>query len=957
MRKIFGAAFIVLLVVCSLGFSQERTGNIYGTLVDDQGQPLPGARVVLTGSKISKLEALTTEAGVFRFLSLAPADDYRIVAELQGFKTVVQENIIVRIGVNVDLKLVMPMSTIEQQIIVTAKQPVVDTKKMTVQNIVTREAMQILPSSRDPWAILELASGIMMDRENIGGSESGQQANFVGRGDSGNNAQWNLDGVNISDPSAVGASPMYWDFDMLEEVIIQTGANDVTALTGGINISFVTPRGGNRLKGGARFFLTDKSFQSDNLTPELRGLELAGNKVHSIYDYGFNIGGPIFKDKLWFWGAFGGQDINQINITGQRDDTDLTNYNFKLNSQLGNHRLEFYGNHNVKQKDGRRRAGGYLDQPEATWIQTGPGWVFKLQDEVNIGQNFFLSTKVSYVPSAFSFDPKGGRGEEIWYWDRGLDIQYGTNLYYDTNRPQLYGEVTGNLYLERFLGANHEFKFGAEYKNAVMDSTSDFGVQARLKNGVPYEVRLYSNQYEKFYANRASAYVQDVISLDRLTLNLGLRYDRQWGGVLDGSVAPTNYSLMENIGGVDYNFPAATQKGADFPFTWNMFSPRLGFTFDLFGDKKTLVKGNFSIYGSQFDATAAYNLWWLWGIHYFSWDDLNGDKQPQSGELTYTGTNETISMAPDTPNLIKDYFDKDLTPEKTMEILVGIEHELISDFAVGLNFQYRKLYDYNFQRMMVYDYLNDSAVRQVRNEDWIQAGTIEGQVYWDLDPDLAGATGTNFLTKQPDYYQTYWALEFSFKKRLSNRWMLDGSFTYNDHRAHFLSRNSYTDPTDHLPVDKLDGKPQAYQAAGSGSSDVYMNSRWMFKLAGLYQLPYGFTISGTFTGREGFISPLYALDYDHTKYDAINLVFSEASVWLEEFGKIRDPNVFLLNFRLEKKFNFGRFGNVYLSADAFNALNSNVRLAQVRNKSSDNFGQTLCIMSPRIFRLGMRFEF
>jgi hypothetical protein len=153
-------------------------------------------------------------------------------------------------------------------------------------------------------------------------------------------------------------------------------------------------------------------------------------------------------------------------------------------------------------------------------------------------------------------------------------------------------------------------------------------------------------------------------------------------------------------------------------------------------------------------------------------------------------------------------------------------------------------------------------------------------------------------------------------------------------------------------VDRLDGQPMAYQAAGSGSSDVFLNSRWMFKLAGIYELPYGINLSGTLTGREGYIAPLYAVDYDWYNWDD-----EYPAVWLEDFGKTRDPNVYLLNLRLEKKFRFADRVNLYLTADGFNIFNSNVQLARNRNKSADNYGQTLCIMNPRIFRLGARVEF
>jgi len=327
---------------------------------------------------------------------------------------------------------------------------------------------------------------------------------------------------------------------MFEEMNIQTAANDVTAVTGGININFVTPRGGNAFSGGGRFYLTDKKFQSDNVPSDVEREGLAGNRVHSIYDYGFNLGGPIIKDHLWFWSSWGVQDINQVNITGDRDDTDLKNYNAKLNAQIANHRIEFYFNHNKKVKDGRRRTGGYLDEPEATWLQTGPGYIYKLQDEITIGQNFFLSIKGSHLPMEFSFEPKGGR--EILYWDLAINKRWNSQYWYETHRPMWYGEIYANVFLENVLGANHEWKFGVEYKYAHVDSGTGYGngVQARLWNGVPYEARMYNNFYEEFEARRFSAYIQDIIEIGRLTFNLGLRYDRQWGGVLEGTNDPTD---------------------------------------------------------------------------------------------------------------------------------------------------------------------------------------------------------------------------------------------------------------------------------------------------------------------------------------------------------------------------------------------------------------------------------
>jgi len=951
-EKIFSFT-LTLLILCSLAIGQSSSGNIYGKVTDRNGNPLPETRVTLTWSMVKEMEAMTSKGGHFRFLSLAPADDYQLTFERKGFKTVIHKSISVRVGMNLDLNIVMEKGKIEEEIIVFAKAPVFDTRKSAIQANITREAMQKLPTARDPWALLQLAPGVMVDRENVGGNELGQQAGFVGRGDSGLNVQWNIEGVNISDPAGEGSSPMYYDFDMFEEMNIQTAANDIADFTGGIHINLVAPRGGNRFSGGARFYITDKKFQSKNLPSDVQENELTGNKINSIYDYGFNLGGPMIKNKLWFWGSFGVQNIKLIDVTGQPDNSDLTTYNFKINAEWGKSRIGAYTFYNIKKKDGRRRVGGYLDEPESTYIQKGPSALFKLQDEVFFSQNFYLSAKVAYIPIEYSLEPKGGR-DKILYWDRAIDKWWNTADYYKTRRKIWSGELGGDLFLERFLGANHEFKFGVEYKDAVVDSSSGFGngVQARLWNGIPYEVRFYNNFYEKFYANRLSAYVQDIIDFGILSFSVGLRYDRQRGGILEGKSSPTNVDFMKNIQGVDYNWKQATQARGDFPFTWEIYSPRIGLVLDLFNDGKTLFKANFSVYGSQFDATTAYTMFFLYGYHRFTWSDSSADKQVQANELTYRSTTDLIPLAAKTKDLLKEFYDPKLTPEKTREFLVGVEQEISVDFGVEVNFQYRKLYDYNWSKLLVYDYLNGSVVRQVWDEDWVQAGSINGEIYWDLDFTKVGYTFTDYLTKRPDYYQTYWAVELNFKKKLTKGWMLDGSFTYQDHRAHFKSRASYQDPTNHLPVEKLDGQPMAYVMSGSGNSNVYLNARWLGKLAAYFVLPFGFRLSGTFLAREGFLSPEYAEDYGYYKYD---LEFPW--VWLDKFGSKRDPNLFLVNLRLEKEFKIAEFGNICLSSDCFNLLNSNVRLARYRNRSGGNFGQTLSILSPRVFRLGVRFEF
>jgi len=222
----------VLLLAASLT-AQVRTGNVYGRVTDADANPLPGVTVTLMGSLTAPLTSISSAEGRFRFLSLPPASDYSVKAELEGFKTEVRENIIVVVNSNVEINLTMELSTLEEQITVMAVTPVVDTKKTSVGANVTQDIMQSLPTARDPWVILAMTPSIMVDRENIGGSESGQQTGYTARGStSGAQNVWAMDGMVITDPSAIGASPSYYDFDAFEEMNIQVCGADVTVQTG-----------------------------------------------------------------------------------------------------------------------------------------------------------------------------------------------------------------------------------------------------------------------------------------------------------------------------------------------------------------------------------------------------------------------------------------------------------------------------------------------------------------------------------------------------------------------------------------------------------------------------------------------------------------------------------------------------------------------------------------------------
>jgi len=291
-------ALLVALMAVS-AYAQISTGNIYGHVQQKDGAPLPGVTVTLSG--VGAPQSFVTDAtGAFRFLSLSPGT-YQVKAELAGFGTATRQGISVNLGRNADVTMTLNPSVAES-ITVTAEAPVLDVRKTGTGATVTKVELEKVPSARDPWVILQQTPSVQMDRNNVGGNESGQQSVYISKGATGTQSTWNIDGVNITDFAATGSSPSYYDFETFEEMQITTGGTDPRIMTPGTQLNMVTKRGTNDLKGSARGFLTDNSYQSDPQIPEEAQSYLANvNQIENINDSGIELGGPIWRDKIWAW--------------------------------------------------------------------------------------------------------------------------------------------------------------------------------------------------------------------------------------------------------------------------------------------------------------------------------------------------------------------------------------------------------------------------------------------------------------------------------------------------------------------------------------------------------------------------------------------------------------------------------------------------------------------------------
>ena len=939
-------AAIVTSAVTTVAWAQAQSNEIFGRVTDASGAVIPGVTVTIASpALITPQSTVTVESGAYRFPNI-PLGLYSVTFEIPGFQRVIRENVRIATGFVAEINARLEVSTVQETVTVNAASPVVDTRSTIQGQTFTREMLESIPTARDPWVVLEQTPGVIMNQQNVGGNKSGQQSTFIAHG-TGNNEVWNVDGGNITDMAA-SSSSLYFDFDAFEEIQIQTGGSDASVQSSGVSINLVTRSGGNQLRGSSRFYVVDNNFQGDNINAELEAQGAgSGNPVKNIKDYGFEIGGPIIKNKAWFWGSAGFNDI-EVGVIGftnpggdpnNPDDlfTDLTRlktYNAKLNYQWApSNKSTFLYFFNDKIRNAR--GAGPTNPPETTFRQTAPVSNFKASHQWIPGNRLTMEFQ------GFSM-PNGGFRLDF-HEDSLIDVQAATDLVTgmdwrsnqlnDNRRPQSELRADGNYFLSSVLGGDHATKFGIGWRDTPFgfSSVRGGGATARFRSGVPSEATLYRNSNTETALTQVFGYIQDSYTRGRLTINGGLRFDYQNDEALSSSV-PANAMIPDLLPAVDF---AGTDSGIAF-YDW---SPRVGVTYDLTNDGRTVLKGNYAMYwGTGISTAASLNPVSEVSLRY-PWNDLNGDTFVQRNELDLTRLlNRTGNYNPANPAspVSSTTVDPNFKNDRTDEFSIGLERELMANFGVGAAYIYRSYPDYE----------NFTTINGLRSEDYVPVAFTAAcgnttcdqpsytVTYYQL-PFQQPGTGTR---RNADRTREYHGLELTARKRFGDRWMLNASANIQSTTYHYGGPNvSYQDPTD---IEKLDG-------AQTGTS----NSRWVGKLTGLYVLPwYDIGVSGFLNMRQGY--PFNRFVQSPTRTGGIGT----SNVDIDRWGDVRYENFYQVDMRVEKQFTFGR--TKWAAAfDVFNMLNSDVVLGRTAQQNSTRANYVTEVLAPRVARFGVRLNF
>lgn len=945
-RLMVSSAFALLaLAIAAPSTAQVSTGRIDATVADSTGAVLPGVTVDIKGPQAQT--AITDALGEAHFLNLSPGT-YTVTAKLSGFSDYLNKSIAVGTGTSVPLKIGMGIAGVATQVEVSAESPIVDTKKMTTSTNVSVEELQNIPSSRDPWVVLQTVPGIIVDRVNVGGAESGQQSNYQAKGASSGENTWNMDGIAITDMAATGSTPTYYDFDMFQEMQVTTGGADVQSATPGVQLNMVLKSGTNTPHGSTRYYFENEDLQSKNLSKELAaaigGTSGKGNRMKLYKDYGAELGGPLLKDRLWAWGAWGKTDVTLLTLRGTPDQTILQDTSFKLTGQarpgLRANFTYFRGN---KEKFGR--GAGPLRAPETTYNQTGPTDLFKGEANFVIGKSLFLSAKGAHIKSGFSLTAQGGADKQ-WYED-DAGVARGTRDTYASDRPQESVALDGNTFRGK-----HELKFGFGWRKATVDSSDAYPGNGVISYhiGYPDILALVKRDWASNTVGRyMSAYLGDTWSRDRLTLNLGARWDRQTASLNAGSV-PASQVLPTLL-------PAVNATAVKNAVVYNAVTPRLGLTYALTEDRKTVARASYAMFSSQLGAATASTISTIQytGIYYYA-VDLNGDKSAQANEILFgLGNQGYYGFDPLNPSRLTtvNQIGKYKTP-LTHEVLVGLDRELMPNFGISSTVTWRNITNQNWNSLI-----------GVNSSNYTQTGTLTGNAdpvgafstpYYALAASRVPAGGGRSYEERKGYHQRFLGLEASAVKRMSNRWMARFGFSTNDHREYFDGADALDDltPTNNSP--KKDGGLVVTQTGGSGKSGIYLVlPKYQFIANGMYQGPWGFNLGANWMLRQGYAQPFFRSQVvtGDPLSNRKNVLISS------DIGNQRLPKVSSFDARLEKAFRFGR-ANAILDLDVFNVFNNSTVLGRtydLRLTGATGFNKVLEIMNPRLLRLGARFTF
>ena len=557
--------------------------------------------------------------------------------------------------------------------------------------------------------------GVTLNVPDVGGSRAMQQTYFAVRGQGGAQTVVLVDGMMTNGLMGDGAVQGYHNESMTQEAVYQTAGGNAETLTGGVNMNLIPKDGGNQFRGGFKAFKSPSSWQGDNLTSDLQALGVTGvDKIANFYEWNIEQGGPIVKNKLWFFGAFrkarydrpiantfalpagtpnvpaafaacrANPDSCEQGVSDEKMDNPILRLTWQVSER---NKIAVYNDRALRLRG--HAMGALTDQTTASVIWNTPTfstgsikWTSTLSSKMLLEVGF--SGNRERYDNLYQPGILAERNTDAWYRNvRKNDVS--TALLWNASSAQL-GNYPDRYNLQgalSYVTGTHTIKVGGawQFGKYIRYNNANADLYQSYSNGRPFQVTVLNTPLrvgEDLDAN-VGVYAQDTWSLNRLTLNLGLRFDLN-KQVIRGQDAQVG--RFANIAAYD-GFQAVP--------TWKDFSPRISAVYDLSGDGKTAVRVGFNkfVTAQTTGFSQLYNPTALTSQN-LPWTDVNGDDIAQGERgCTYLTAGCEINFANLATNFGRRSLaspDPDLKRPYSLPLNVGVTHELFSGFSLAAEY-------------------------------------------------------------------------------------------------------------------------------------------------------------------------------------------------------------------------------------------------------------------------------
>jgi hypothetical protein len=975
-------AIAALALVIGVGVlpAAAQTGQLFGELdgkvVDAQGGVLPGVTVTLSGPAVMGTQTATTnEHGQYRFPGVSNGT-YKLTFQLTGFSDLVREGIVVPVRQTITVDAQMKLAQLQETVTVSGSSPVVDVENAKVGSRLDHETLTSVPTSRTIFGSTTVLPGMVMGRQDPGGLNAATSTGMVAHGAS--NYNLNYYGVTADTPQNYGAM-YYMDYGSAEEISVDTAAMGAeVGGIGGANINVIPKSGGNQIKGEALYSFAGPSvakwMTGSNITPALRAQGVTDPSLQKLTDFNADAGGPIVKDRLWWFGSFRNYSTVEaipayttVNSNGSLTnpfDSNLRNYTASGKYQINkNNQLSAFWTYNRKFQP-HRGANAVQPNPMGTINQQSPKNLLNANWTSVFGQNTFLEVSSSYFhmhwPSVFADEfmslPDSQKMPSMYDITTGIFFN-GPDPTGERHRDAYRAQTNVGFthYTDGLLGGSHQFKSGFEnwygWGTDGYDVYGDTVLEFRDVGGVPQPsqfVAFNTPLVQKTHMRNLAAFAQDRVTYSRVTVQLGLRWS-----YYDGY-------LPSQTGGGGRWTSQTTYPQLDAGFHWNTFAPRASFIFKLTEDGKNVAKAAYSryydvMYTGEFAdvinpntiqtiSTSNGTCNCLATYKWFGPVNPNGKINP--GEYD---PNPSSTFRPS-----QNRIDPKLRDPRNDEITFGYQRELMSNLGLNVGWIQRWFNDATVNEEIGIPVNGYTSVNVVDPGPDNIVGTADDRTItmYSVLPQYKG-NNISFHTNSPGT-QRYKALELSIVKRMSNRWQLLGSYVWSRLDGDLISTSGTLAGDPNSPNQTV-----PTNATGRGTND----QPHAFKLLGSYQAPWGVNLGLNYQALSG-------LPIDRTINAGLNQ--GSTTTRADIRGTYRADFLNLMSFRGDKAFTFGGHHRASIIAEIHNLLNTSAGQSSygsatraftsqadflAKQATVSYFGRVQEIVAPRLLKLGFKFEF